>query len=537
MALIKCTECGKEFSDKAAACPNCGCPISEIQKAKETTVSDADKLRKSKEADSAISAAVKRIRKEADDADRTFDFANIDIQMKASEHIDLFGGNAPQRIVEISADAKRACDDLYSTYQTLIQILDATCRPLLADMPSREAVASVADCIKYLNDESEIENNYGLTFNDDNFGNVASAKYVPSMENKMIQKFWEAQMSSCFTLAQILEKYETPEERMARLKAEDEERRKAEEEARKKRAEEERIRKEREVVQQRKKEEACRKAEQRALENAEALKVIAREIQAENDAYNKKREDLESEINKAAKEIESLNEKKSALGFFKNKEKKEIDNQIAGINGRMSKHKETLQQLDMSHNAVIDRLNRKRILTEPKIGDVITFGSDPNAQGNATLRWKVIEVTGDTVVLLSECVVALDSFSYARIWLKDEFYQKAFNHEEKSAMEKIQGEFVRLPTTKQVKNEPYTAVVSDNLRNSIIRKNRADGAKYGHTKAQVQNSINNELERAQQYWIDSGIKDGFAETSHGWIGARAPFGVRAVIRVNVKKLR
>lgn len=26
MALITCTECGKEFSDKAAACPNCGCP-------------------------------------------------------------------------------------------------------------------------------------------------------------------------------------------------------------------------------------------------------------------------------------------------------------------------------------------------------------------------------------------------------------------------------------------------------------------------------------------------------------------------------
>ena len=30
MALITCTECGKEFSDKASACPNCGCPTSEI---------------------------------------------------------------------------------------------------------------------------------------------------------------------------------------------------------------------------------------------------------------------------------------------------------------------------------------------------------------------------------------------------------------------------------------------------------------------------------------------------------------------------
>lgn len=27
MALIKCPECGKEISDKASICPNCGCPI------------------------------------------------------------------------------------------------------------------------------------------------------------------------------------------------------------------------------------------------------------------------------------------------------------------------------------------------------------------------------------------------------------------------------------------------------------------------------------------------------------------------------
>lgn len=27
MALIKCEDCGKEVSDKAASCPNCGAPI------------------------------------------------------------------------------------------------------------------------------------------------------------------------------------------------------------------------------------------------------------------------------------------------------------------------------------------------------------------------------------------------------------------------------------------------------------------------------------------------------------------------------
>ncbi len=32
MALIKCVECGKEFSDKASACIHCGCPLEESKK-------------------------------------------------------------------------------------------------------------------------------------------------------------------------------------------------------------------------------------------------------------------------------------------------------------------------------------------------------------------------------------------------------------------------------------------------------------------------------------------------------------------------
>ena len=31
MALIKCKECGHEVSDKASACPNCGCPIDSVE--------------------------------------------------------------------------------------------------------------------------------------------------------------------------------------------------------------------------------------------------------------------------------------------------------------------------------------------------------------------------------------------------------------------------------------------------------------------------------------------------------------------------
>ena len=30
MALINCSECGKEISDKASNCPNCGCPVEKM---------------------------------------------------------------------------------------------------------------------------------------------------------------------------------------------------------------------------------------------------------------------------------------------------------------------------------------------------------------------------------------------------------------------------------------------------------------------------------------------------------------------------
>ena len=40
MALIKCPECGKEISDKAVACVNCGYPIREFLSDNQEAVSD-----------------------------------------------------------------------------------------------------------------------------------------------------------------------------------------------------------------------------------------------------------------------------------------------------------------------------------------------------------------------------------------------------------------------------------------------------------------------------------------------------------------
>ena len=46
MALIKCTECGHEVSDKASACPNCGCPIESLGAAQEDVMYEEPKKKK-----------------------------------------------------------------------------------------------------------------------------------------------------------------------------------------------------------------------------------------------------------------------------------------------------------------------------------------------------------------------------------------------------------------------------------------------------------------------------------------------------------
>ena len=47
MALIKCVECGKEISDKAPYCPNCGCPMSPIIENTNETIPKKDLIEQS----------------------------------------------------------------------------------------------------------------------------------------------------------------------------------------------------------------------------------------------------------------------------------------------------------------------------------------------------------------------------------------------------------------------------------------------------------------------------------------------------------
>ena len=283
---------------------------------------------------------VSEVRERARRAERSFDSSSSAIQRKASCSIDLFSGSATNTVVEIASDARRACDALYSAYQTEVKYLDDVCRPLLDQRPSLEAVREVYQMIKWLNDESEIENNFSASFNYQSLGNVASAKYVPTMSNKLIQSFWQT-------------KYDSWPGRAEELKAERERREKQAELARLRREEEK---------QRRKAEE-----EQKKLEEDRRRLGIIRKVQAKKDEIDIIIDDIEFEFSKAEnirredienqrKRIRRLETELESLGFFKSKEKYALRQQIETLKKELDDMLEKQRKAQEKNAKDIDKL-------------------------------------------------------------------------------------------------------------------------------------------------------------------------------------
>ncbi len=121
MALIKCTECGKTFSDKAACCPECACPTEEVLKAieeyaekkrvedeKRRITEEAEK-KKADEEKRAARAEAERIREEKEQAAKQ-KFERDMIEWKDRvEKIKLDREKArEQKIREMQTDASEA---------------------------------------------------------------------------------------------------------------------------------------------------------------------------------------------------------------------------------------------------------------------------------------------------------------------------------------------------------------------------------------------------------------------------------------------
>lgn len=353
MALIKCTECNKNFSDKSISCPECGCPTEIVLKALESPTTLMDLKQVSKEATNSMLKEVSSAKREADRALRLFKSRKRSLLMNASWGINLYAGNAMSRAVEMMSDSVTACNDLYVSYQSLVEYLDEVCRPLLAMQPEGKAIKAVRDLIQFLNEGSNIENNCDATLDGMSIGNVANSQYFPSVSNKMIQKFWEKQYDSS--------PYAREYERQIREQKEEEERKKREAEQKKREA----ARKKRET--ERKKREAERKKieEEKAQSKiymekieAEAEKMILdfkKQLDSEgNERIKVLQLQIEEKIQDNFRKIEASNKQLeivSAFHFFERKriveEKKRLEEQANLLSSPeiISKEKSNIQKI------------------------------------------------------------------------------------------------------------------------------------------------------------------------------------------------
>ena len=302
---------------------------------------------------------VSLVKDRASRAERAFDSASSAIQRQASYSIDLFGGSVTSRVADIARDSRRACDDLYTAYQSLIHTLDETCRPLLSQDPELSAVREVRDLIKWLNDESEIENNFTASFNGRDLGDVASRRYVPSMECKMIQRYWE-------------DKYDMwpgRAEAEAKARAAEEERRRAAAERRRAQEAEEQKKYDAEMAVYNKEHAAWekRKNEIEVQRRAMVDETLARETEEKKSRARKFYQEKKAELNarKAAAEADKAKatETLASLGFFAfgaKKENKRIIRQSMDILEKLETEFAQLELAYKNEQRKIDTAKSKR---------------------------------------------------------------------------------------------------------------------------------------------------------------------------------
>ena len=293
---------------------------------------------------------------EAKRAENEFDRRNQDIQWKASRSIDLFGGSATSQVADIARDARRACDDLYASYQSLVRIVDEQCRPLLDQDPAANAVREVRDLIVWLNNESEIENNFTASLNSRSLGDVASARYVPSIDSKMIQRYWENK----YTMWPGRAEQEAAAQQAAaeRRRADQEAQRKVREQAEKEHAVQmEAYEKENRAWEERK------RAIERKINDLveEAVKNESKRLRETQDKFHQEnRERLMKELTTARATKKVAEDELPTLGFFAFGEKARTKKLIETSAAQIDDLNKRLRQEDERYSVQLET-NRKKV--------------------------------------------------------------------------------------------------------------------------------------------------------------------------------
>ncbi len=282
--------------------------------------------------------AVERAEREVRSAESQFDSDSRRVQRMADyTTIDIHNMS---KAVEIIAAAKRATDDLYASYETIIRTLDMECKPYLELGISAAAIKAVAELMKEINEESSsLSNNATGSINGYSMGDLRTEHYMASIEARTIEKFWSASYSRTPEAAQ---EQKRKEEELAERRKRQAERAKLEAERRKKEEEEKKRQAELKAAEEKKIEQANAAAKlhmdkiaDECEQKVEAYKKYLKEfIEKQRNAF---KQQLDGKVNELKATVKELQEKEAQLGFFKMSEKKEIREEIKKLQARILK--------------------------------------------------------------------------------------------------------------------------------------------------------------------------------------------------------
>ena len=155
-------------------------------------------------------------------AEFRFDDKKRELDLKTTKNINLLGPTALREVTDIVKEIKKLLEDLYATCQTQVRILDEVCRPLLNDTVPVAEVRDIWQMIARLNSKSDISVDFTASLNCANLGDIAVVTYSPTLQNKMIESYWEATYKGWngreeFEKAERLEEEKRKEERKQAL--------------------------------------------------------------------------------------------------------------------------------------------------------------------------------------------------------------------------------------------------------------------------------------------------------------------------------
>lgn len=139
------------------------------------------------QADEMMNKALEELEDRLADAERDFENGQRLIDIKTSYSISDIS-----QLADIVSEANRITGELYANYESLVRAANSICKPFADQGVLPETLARMVKFLTHINAEcSTLGSNFSASVNDTSLGGVASTRYSPTAEARMIETNWK----------------------------------------------------------------------------------------------------------------------------------------------------------------------------------------------------------------------------------------------------------------------------------------------------------------------------------------------------------